>query len=727
MAELLAKRVQQQPGLAAGGVGPRPSVELVANDREAEAGQVHTDLVTPAGKKLDRKQGPSTLESELAHERARGFSLPFFADAHLFCVMTVAADGHVDGLLGPRKAACDDGEVLLAHIAPGHLSIEGGLRGGIEREEHKPRGLDVEALRRLRAHVLTALRRKVLGHEVREREGACAVAVHEQVRRLARREQVFVLENHGDVFVRNTVHGAIPSSRRPEPSTQHTASRAQKVCFPHQYSIPRRPVVDDVRIPRANEDSPGNDQETLQVLRPDGTLGESDEDMEARLAMESLMRHRRARRRKKLIAGGIVGAIVLVGAIAWGVSKFTGNAGGDDAPQLMTTFVDRGDFTEAVEASGAAKPVTSVVVNPEVAGTIESVNVAEGDTVQEGDVLLTVKNDELDKAIRDAEMGVRDASIGVTQAEQEYSDACEKYNNWIPDLDKDENEIGSKREGDISSVNSAKNGVDRAYNSLSDAQEAYNIAVANAEKRTVRAPKGGSVVVMNAQVGASTDSAANAGGLIQIADLSQMTVKVQVNEVDISRVSVGQMAKATFSALPGVELDAQVTRIATVAGSGEDSHGYGGGVVTYDVSLLIPQPAAELKPGMTANVQIMLQSVPDTLMVPSSCVAMDETGGSYVMVVTDYETGAIERRSVTVRASDQTTSAIEGDVSEGDEVLLDPYSAPSDDAPMDGGPTAVEDGSGSVSADSDAAVAEDGAEPAADIAAESVAATDTAA
>ena len=144
--------------------------------------------------------------------------------------------------------------------------------------------------------------------------------------------------------------------------------------------------MDDVRIPRANEDSPDNDQETLQVLRPDGTLGESDEDMEARLAMESLMRHRRARRRKKLIAGGIVGAIVLVGAIAWGVSKFTGNAGGDDAPQLMTTFVDRGDFTEAVEASGAAKPVTSVVVNPEVGGTIETVNVAEGDTVQEGDV-----------------------------------------------------------------------------------------------------------------------------------------------------------------------------------------------------------------------------------------------------------------------------------------------------------------------------------------------------
>lgn len=172
----------------------------------------------------------------------------------------------------------------------------------------------------------------------------------------------------------------------------------------------------DARTPRANENFPDDSQETLQTLRPDGTLGESEEDMEARLAMESLMRHRRARRRKKLIAGGIVGVIVLVGAVAWGISRFTGNAGGGDSPQLMTTFVDRGDFTEAVETSGAVKPVTSVVVNPEVGGTIESVNVAEGDTVQEGDVLLTVKNDELDKAIRDAEMGVRNAKLGVSQA-----------------------------------------------------------------------------------------------------------------------------------------------------------------------------------------------------------------------------------------------------------------------------------------------------------------------
>ena len=73
---------------------------------------------------------------------------------------------------------------------------------------------------------------------------------------------------------------------------------------------------------------------------------------------------------------------------------------------------------------------------------------------------------------------------------------------------------------------------------------------------------------------------------------------------------------------------------------------------------------------------------------------------------------------MTVRASDQTTSAIEGDVSEGDEVLLDPYSAPDAGMDADGGSMAVAD---------DAAVAEGGAEPTTDADAEPTAATDAAA
>lgn len=410
--------------------------------------------------------------------------------------------------------------------------------------------------------------------------------------------------------------------------------------------------------------------EPLQTLTADGSIAETQEDLEARLAMEGLMRHRRARRRKKAIIGGIVGAIVLVGAVTWGVSAYNASKPAATNTTLSTTYVEYGDFAESVSATGTAQPVSSVVVTPEVTGTIESVNVAEGDSVEAGAVLLSVKNDDLDKAVRDAELSVRDAKLSLEQSVNDYNSMVDSYNAGAEISD--------------SEFEKASYAIETARNAVSDRQEAYDQAVANAAKRTVCAPASGSVVVMNAQVGASVADAASKGSLIQIADLSQMVVKVQVNEVDISKISVGQAAKATFSALPGVELDAQVTRISTVASSSDSSNSYyygSSGVVTYDVSLLIPNPVPELKPGMTANVDITLQSVPDTLMVPASCVATDGVG-SYVMLVTDAATQATKRVDVEVAATDQTTAAVTGDLTAGDQVLLEPYAAADADLPM---------------------------------------------
>lgn len=409
---------------------------------------------------------------------------------------------------------------------------------------------------------------------------------------------------------------------------------------------------------------PAATPEPLQVLAADGSIAETQEDLEARLAMEGLMRHRRERRRKKIIVGSVVGGIALVGAIVWGVQAYNASKPVEIDTSLTTTYVEYGDFAESVSATGTAQPVSSVVVTPEVTGTIESVNVAEGDTVEAGTVLLTIKNDELDKAVRDAELAVRDAKLNLESAVNDYNSLVDTYNAGAEISDSD--------------FDKASFAIETAKNAVSDQQEAYNQTVANAEKRTVRAPSAGSVVVMNAQVGASVADATSKGSLVQIADLSQMTVKVQVNEVDISKISVGQAAKATFSALPGVELDAQVTRISTVSSSSDSSSGYlygSGGVVTYDVSLLIPAPVAELKPGMTANVDITLQSVPSSLMVPASCVGTDEAGKSFVTVMTDAATQACKRVDVEVAATDQTTAAVTGALAAGDEVLLDPYAA----------------------------------------------------
>jgi HlyD family secretion protein len=236
-------------------------------------------------------------------------------------------------------------------------------------------------------------------------------------------------------------------------------------------------------------------------------------------------------------------------------------------------------------------------------------------------------------------------------------------------------------------VNSAADAVDSAQLALETAQSAYNDAVATADKRTVTAPASGTVVVMNAVEGAAVGSGAGAGAaatataaigssgsLITIGDLSQMTVSVQVNEMDISKVSVGQAARATFSALPNVELDATVTRIATVSSADASSAmpGYGGNIVTYAVDLLIPNPDPSLKPGMTASVTISSTDIPDALMLPLSAVD-GEGDQAMVGVVTGQDDSGFpttEARHITVLASNGTMAAVEGDIAEGDEVVI---------------------------------------------------------
>lgn len=457
----------------------------------------------------------------------------------------------------------------------------------------------------------------------------------------------------------------------------------------------------------------------------DSPGGESDEDVEARLAMESLMRHRKARRRKKIIAASVVGGIAAVALIAWGITSSL-NQQAPTETTLSTIPLYRGEFSESVQATGTAEPLESQVVSPEIDGIIEQVFVAEGDTVNEGDTLLTIKNDDLDKAVRQAEIDVRTQKAAVQQAQDDYNATYKSYKQGATQVtNPDTGETTSVAGTTQADVQKALAALDSAKLALENSQETYNEAVAQAEKRTVKAPTSGSIVQMAAVAGSSVGSAISGGqgttgggtgSLVQIANLTQMKVKVQVNEVDISKIAVGQTARVTFSALPGTMLDAQVTRISTVASSG-DGYGMSYGVVTYDVELLIPEPTPELKPGMTATVEIMMQYVPDALTVPASALATDDGMSYYVYVMTDPESQACERRNVTVSEQSDSTAVIEGDVSEGDLVVLDPYMVPMDGADMGGAALdgTQDDGGTLPEGDgSDEAVPEDGADAGSD-------------
>lgn len=362
----------------------------------------------------------------------------------------------------------------------------------------------------------------------------------------------------------------------------------------------------------------------------------SDEEAYAKLKAK-----RAERRRKKLIrrgiAAGVVGAIALIAIVATLVI----NAQPQGASGPVTDMVTEGTFTTTVEAKGQLKPISASVVSPSVDGTVEKINVQAGQSVNEGDVLMTIKNDALDSAVSEAQRAVAAAQEDLNNAKVALAAA-----QAAPTTDSD----GSTGPSD---ANANANAVSTAQRNLASAQAALEQAAAKAGERTVKAPSSGSIVELNAKVGATVTGGMimgesdTSGGkqCMQIADLSKMKVTVQVGEKDIAKIAVGQSANVTYPAFPDIVSQGTVTAIASVANSDAAN---GGGSVTFNVDILIEAPDARLKPGMTAEVSVVTEQLDDVVMVPTMALMTEDGEHYYVNVATDDEGKQTRRVKVAV-------------------------------------------------------------------------------
>ena len=404
--------------------------------------------------------------------------------------------------------------------------------------------------------------------------------------------------------------------------------------------------------PNDTERAPEGATETLPLItnmratQQNGSTSDateiSDEEAYAKLKAK-----RAECRRKKLIrrgiAAGVVAAIVLIAVVV----TFVINArpAGTNGP--VTDMVTEGTFTTTVEAKGQLKPISASVVSPSVDGTVASINVSAGQSVNEGDVLMTIKNDELDRNVAEAQRAVAAAQEDLANAQKAVAAA-----QAAPATDTDA--AGASGASGSTGTSADTSAISSAQRNLASAQATLDQANAKAAERTVTAPSSGSIVELNAKVGATVT-----GGMImgegdttggkqcmQIADLSKMKVTVQVGEKDIAKIAVGQSANVTYPAFPDIVSQGTVTTIASVANS--DSTYGGGGSVTYNVDILIDAPDARLKPGMTAEVSVVTEQLDDVVMVPTMALMTEDGEHYYVNVATDGEGKEMRRVKVTI-------------------------------------------------------------------------------
>lgn len=387
------------------------------------------------------------------------------------------------------------------------------------------------------------------------------------------------------------------------------------------------PLITDVHATQQN----GSTSDTTEI---------SDEEAYAKLKAK-----RAERRRKKLIrrgiAAGVVGAIALIAIVATLVI----NAQPQGASGPVTDMVTEGTFSSTVEAKGQLKPISSSVASPSVDGTVDSINVQAGQSVNEGDVLMTIKNDELDRNVAEAQRAVAAAQEDLANAQKAAAAA-----QATPTTDV---EGASAAAAGAPAASGDTNAVSAAQRSLVSAQANLDQANAKAASRTVTAPSSGSIVELNAKVGATVTGGMimgesdTSGGkqCMQIADLSKMKVTVQVGEKDIAKIAVGQSANVTYPAFPDIVSQGTVTAIASVANSDSNS---GGGSATFNVDILIEAPDTRLKPGMTAEVSVVTEQLDDVVMVPTMALMTEDGEHYYVNVATDDEGKQTRRVKVTV-------------------------------------------------------------------------------
>ena len=272
---------------------------------------------------------------------------------------------------------------------------------------------------------------------------------------------------------------------------------------------------------------------------------------------------------------------------------------GGKQPQYKTENADRGTVTMTVTATGTLSAVTTVQIGSQVSGVIARLYADFNSQVQKGQLLA-----ELDPTPYQAMVEQRRAD--VTRAQVQTEDTRIKYERQRRLL-----EAGLTSQAE---VDGAKAAYDSARAQVAQAQAALSQATTNLAYTKITSPTDGVVVDKQYEVGQTVAASFQAPTLFQIAqDLTKMQVQADVDQSDIGRVQVGQVARFNVDAYPDEEFRGRIAQIRYNAQVNQN-------VVTYPVILEVPNPDGRLRPKMTANVSIDVASVRDVLRVPNAAL-----------------------------------------------------------------------------------------------------------
>jgi HlyD family secretion protein len=313
------------------------------------------------------------------------------------------------------------------------------------------------------------------------------------------------------------------------------------------------------------------------------------------------------KRRRKFIFIGVGAVVVILGVAYWGFRD-----GAKENPYI-TAPVQKGDLTQVVTATGTLQAVVTVQVGSQVSGTISKLYADFNSKVKQRQVVAELDQDKFKASVEQAKANVVSSQANTAKAQVAVEDAKRtlernrelRKRELIAQADLDAAETAYNSAVAQLKVNQAQ--VELAKAALEQAQVDLNHTV-------ISSPVDGIVVSRNVDVGQTVAASLQAPVLFLIAnDLSKMQVDTNVSEGDVGNVWLDQDAVFTVDAYPTRRFQGKVLQVRNAPIMVQN-------VVTYDAVVGIDNKDLLLKPGMTANVQFMVNRKEGVLKVPNSAL-----------------------------------------------------------------------------------------------------------
>ena len=363
----------------------------------------------------------------------------------------------------------------------------------------------------------------------------------------------------------------------------------------------------------------------------------------------------------------LIRLIVLVAVIGLGYFAWQHFMAPAPAAEPRTTPVARGSVEQTVLASGILEASSLVNVGAQVSGRINTLHVALGDTVERGDLVAEIDSLEQENAVLAAEAALASAEAqkriqeaNARQAEQTLARSRQlREQNLISASDLEAAEIAAEV---------ARAQVEQFEAQILSARIQVDSANLDLDRTRITAPTNGTVVAVMAEEGQTVNASSDAPTIVKIANLDTMIVKAEISEADVPRVEPGQRVYFTILGMPDNKIEATLLDVEPAPESITSDTASTSSAVYYNGRFTVPNPDHTLRIGMTAEVTIVLAEVRDVLVVPSAALTKAGPDTNFVQVH-DPQSGAIERREVTVGLDNNITAEIIEGLSEGELIV----------------------------------------------------------